>query len=174
MNPTYVECTHRVRGIMDDGIMTNRRTLLFITPGNQEYVGGKTYNYGDDIYKNVITKEHLVLWSGQKKGRQDFLVTHRDNIHIWFRGKSNSRFSYLGNVKTKLILNPRDNDNLLQMQFKLDTVNCPIPVGTLGGDLGKGTCCRRYKSDCFTILGLTPVNNYYASGIKEGRVAWFP
>jgi hypothetical protein len=148
--------------------MENRHTLLFITHGIQEYNGGDIYNYNDGIYINITTGEYLVIWNGQKKGREDKLVKDRNNIHIWFRENKKLKFSYLGKVNNKLILQHRNNDNLLQIQFKLDTINCPIPTGTLASDLGKGTSYRRYKKDCFIKLGLTPVNNYYASGIKEG------
>ena len=39
---------------------------------------------------------------------------------------------------------------------------------TMANDLGKGTSYKRYKEDCFTKLGLIAIDNYYASGIKEG------
>lgn len=151
--------------------MENRHTLLFITNGVQEYNGGEIYNYNDGIYKNILTKEYLVIWNGQKKGRQDKLVTERDNIHIWYRKTNKSRFKYLGKVENKLILNHRDDDNqsqILQVQFTIDTENSTIQSGTIANDLGNGTSYKRYKEDCFTKLGLIAIDNYYASGIKEG------
>jgi hypothetical protein len=150
--------------------MENRHTLLFITNGVQEYNGGEIYDYNDGIYKNILTNEYLVIWNGQKKGRQDKLVKERDNIHIWFRENKRLRFNYLGKVNNKLILNHRNNNRLLQIQFKLDTINCPIPFGTLASDLGKGKYYKRFKQDCFTKLKIKPIDNYYASGIKEGII----
>ena len=148
--------------------MDNRHTLLFITNGVQEYNGGEVYNYNDGIYKNILNDEYLVIWNGQKKGRQDKLVVHRENIHIWFRENKRLQFGYLGKVNDKLILNHRNEENLLQIQFKVDTQTCPIRTGTLADDLGKGTSYKRFKKDCFDKLKLKPVDNYFASGIKEG------
>lgn len=148
--------------------MDNRHTLLFITNGVQEYNGGEVYNYNDGIYKNILNNEYLVIWNGQKKGRQDKLVEDRENIHIWFRENKRLQFCYLGKVNNKLILNHRNEENLLQIQFKVDTENCQINSGTLADDLGKGSSYQRFKKDCFVKLNLHPVDNYYASGIKEG------
>ena len=95
--------------------MENIHTLLFITNGVQEYNGGEIYNYNDGIYKNILTKDYLVIWNGQKKGRQDKLVLERDNIHIWYRKTSKSRFKYLGKVENKIVLNHRDDNNQSQI-----------------------------------------------------------
>ena len=146
----------------------NNHTLLFISSGIQEYNGGELYNYNDGIYKNIETGKYLVIWNGQKKGGQDYLVENRDNIHIWYRKLKKTRFAYLGKVSKKLVLCHRDNDKLLQIQFTLENTNLSIPFGTMANDMGKGHSYKRYKFDCFTKLNLIPTNNYYASGIKEG------
>ena len=139
-------------------------TILFITLNE---------DYNDKIYRNIFDKNDITVeWSGQTSGKEDKLPLNIDNIEIFYRKTSNTKFKYLGKVKKKYILHNRTDDiNKLKMHFVVDTINCSIPSGTLADDLGKGTKYNRnigrYKKDCLNKLGLKQTNNYYGSGIKK-------
>ena len=70
----------------------------------------------------------------------------RKKMNLFLNKNKNKRFIVLDiPLFFENKMNHRNNNRLLQIQFKLDTINCPIPFGTLASDLGKGKYYKRFK-----------------------------
>ena len=146
-------------------------TVLFIT--NRAIISKNgTYDYKDGIYDNRNNRtDSFIRWSGQKKNsKTDNLVLEKEDIHIWYRNKTN-KYRYMGKVKKKILVQPRDNDNILIVDLFIEKDNLEINMDTIADiydyETNKGHKFQKYKMDCFTKLNLIPTGDW-CSGIMEG------
>jgi hypothetical protein len=145
-------------------------TVLFLTNRAIHSKNGR-YDYKDRIYDNRNNSDSFVRWSGQKKNsKTDNLVLEKEDIHIWYRNKI-PKYRYMGKVKKKKLVQPRDNDNILIVDLFIEKDHLEINMETIADiydyNTNKGHKFQKYKMDCFTKLNLIPIGNW-CSGIMEG------
>ncbi len=151
--------------------MANKTTVLFLTNGVIKSDSGYIYDYKDGIYDGRNNGITFVRWSGQERQKAtDKLILNRDNIHIWYR-KQNEQFKYLGKVKTKQIMKPRNNTNVLVVDLYVEKDDLSLDYNTIADvynyEREGGHKFQKYKMDCFKKLNLKPLGNW-CSGIMEG------
>lgn len=139
--------------------------IIFITAEEQIFDNGVTYDYHDHIYKDEHDQNNwALLWKGQKKHKQDYIVTEcTREIHVCARKKKSEHYKYYGilinNSMRLMYQGNADNSDPDAYFFKLDINNGRLPfltildgpntpqaqaVQTLGFNYNGG-CCGIYK-----------------------------
>jgi len=71
--------------------------VIFIT-AEEVSISGEIYDYNDHILIDEFDRSRIfLLWQGQKKGRQDYIVVNGDReIHVCGRRKQGEYYKYYG------------------------------------------------------------------------------
>jgi len=127
---------------------------------------GSFTNYEDSIYKNICNEnEILILFKGQS------IRTHLDETlrttfpHFFYRSSSGKKYKYVGKVISKRIIQERDENNIIQMEYKINISNNIIPFDTEIEPFVKENGKRCFKTNCFNQLNLIPTTRNMTPGI---------
>jgi hypothetical protein len=131
---------------------------------------GQIYDYTatDRILKNIYSNKYEVFYSGQNQGKHDKelldTIENNETIHVYYRKKPSTPFTYLGETKNYTIIQHRKtrlgcdtiNENRLQIHLILkNIVNENVPVVNPKGSNG------RYKKDIFVHAKIMNINGEY-------------
>jgi hypothetical protein len=78
-------------------IMARNIGIIFCT-AERRLIGDHMYDYRDLILENRFDRSEMyIIWKGQRKGREDHIVTSGDvEVHLFAREYGEGPFSYLG------------------------------------------------------------------------------
>ncbi len=136
--------------------------VIFIT-SEEGNIGSELYNYNDQILVNEFDNQDISLvWRGQKKGRQDYVVVRGDReIHVCARRKKGESYKYYGildNTTMRQVFNGNHLEGVPDSYF-FKVREGRVPYRTeLSGELSpqaqavqslgfryNGGCCGIYK-----------------------------
>ena len=141
-----------------------RYGVIFIT-AEEVSISGEIYDYTDRILVDEFDRSRIfLLWQGQKKGRQDYIVVTGDReIHVCGRRKQGEYYKYYGVIDAPTLEMRLEGDhsesipNSYFMKLK-PSERCPVLRTRLTGpespqkqaiqSLGfryNGGCCGIYK-----------------------------
>jgi len=89
--------------------------VLFINGSVSKFDETYVYDYTEDdkVLENQITKDYVVIYSGQRMGRKDYqlcdAIKNSDTFKIYYRKKTNTPFTYLGSTNFSEIIQERQN-----------------------------------------------------------------
>ena len=133
---------------------------LFITCKDQQ-MGNTFYNYQDGVYSEEEEPNNkLIIWNGQRsKTSKDQNVIALDKYIFWRRNPG-EHFKYIGIVEHTQVLNHRDVEQTLQLQFKLV---CKKSISVAPSNHKGNRRC--FKNNCFAVAGIRPLENNFFEGI---------
>ncbi len=127
---------------------------------------GSFANYGDAVYRNIQNQnEILILFKGQTV-RTYLDETLKTTLPHFFYRSGSGKYKYVGQaIRRGRIVQDRDTNTILQMEYKINISNNVIPFDTEIEPLENEGENKSFKRNCFTDLGLIPVSRDMTPGV---------
>ena len=122
--------------------------------------------YDDAVYRNICNEnEILILFKGQAKRTRFDETLKTTSPHFFYRSGSGKNYKYAGKVVSSRIVQERTENNIIQMEYKINIRNNIIDFDTEIEPVMKDTGRRCFKTNCFAQLGLTPLTRDMTPGV---------
>jgi len=105
----------------------------------------QVYDYDDRVTENPDTGDYEVVYTGQKQGRRDRVLTdavnHEKEFRVYYRSRKTDPFTYIGHTHEVTVDQARavpigvnaENDQLLRLRMRIpsaDVSNTVLPAAT--------------------------------------------
>ena len=139
-----------------------KEVLCFINAG---------HHYEDNIYNDILNeKEIFIIFKGQRVKKHHDITLKTLLPHFFYRKKNHKNFQYIGKAFKKKIIQERDINNILQMEYKINILNNIIPYNTEIKSIKKSNGKRCFKINCFNELDLIPISKDMTPGIILAKI----